>query len=932
MHEFWSTRSKTTACFAGKTANGTFQNMRILELKIEFAANAQNPRSRLFAVTQSVCPRRNPTACRRRGSASTIGGMIPGFSRTAVCFFAVALATAVAIADEPKKSAVGPPAPGPPAASIVPTEYLVLPAVGQYGRLPLQRDAIEAQLVTGTWKEPTAGTTLKTAEGKLSMWNSVKASDDGTLDTQKIRGGYAFATFDSPTERIMLLEAAGHAMVYVNGEPHTGDPYSVDWLRLPMLIKQGKNTLLFHLGADKLKGRLAAPPEKPVFIDDHDRTLPTLVAGETKPGWVWAAVPVINATRDWINDAKIECSLAGGEARPTPIAPLAPLSVRKVAFQVPSGGDESNKQPSFHIRLIGAARAGSKEPKQDANKPKPLAEADIVLKRVSPQDIHIRTFRSTIDGSVQSYAVHPATADAQPTSNKSATGLIVSLHGAGMSCEEHITQLAAKSWAHILAPQGRRPFGFDWEAWSRDDVFEALADARDHYHFDPHRVCLTGHSMGGHGAWHIGVSRPDQFAAVGPSSGWISYWSYGGGMPSVETPSNIDALMLRGFSASDTLKLLTNLTNTGVYMLHGGADQTVPVAQARFMRTRLAAFHPNFAYFEQPAADHWWGNECCDWPRMMAFFREQKTPPATEQTFIDFTTANPAVSSACNWVSIEAQQEQLEPSHVAIRQNAETRTFVGSTSNVARLAIDVSHLAANQPIDVTLDGQALNWLNASSDSHKLWFERQGGEWTSSTAPEPRLKSPARYGTFNSAFDNHAILIYGTAGNQEENTWASSKARYDAETFYYRGGGALEVLPDSRFDFNRDTDRNVVLYGNADTNSAWQQLLAASPVDVRRGHVRVGTRTETSDSLAVVTVHPRPGSNTATVGVVSGTGPAGMRLTDRIRWFVAGIVYPDLMILEPKTLTEGTAGVRAWGYFGLDWRTETGEIAWRNPSL
>ena len=298
-----------------------------------------------------------------------------------------------------------------------------------------------------------------------------------------------------------------------------------------------------------------------------------------------------------------------------------------------------------------------------------------------------------------------------------------------MSCDEHIAQITAKPWAHILAPQGRRPYGFDWEAWSRDDVFEALADAREHYQFDARRTYLTGHSMGGHGAWHIGATFPDQFAAIGPSSGWISYWSYGGGMPSMETPSNIDALLLRGYSASDTLKLLTNLTDSGVYILHGGADQTVPIAQARFMRTRLAAFHPNFAYFEQPAADHWWGNECCDWPRMMAFFREQTSPPASEQTFVDFTTANPAVSSTCNWISIEAQQEQLEPSHVAIRQNAETRTFVGNTSNVARLAIDVSHLAADQPVDVTLDGQALNWLNASKDTHKLWFERQGNDWS-----------------------------------------------------------------------------------------------------------------------------------------------------------------------------------------------------------
>src|SRR5690242_13845736 len=173
--------------------------------------------------------------------------MSSGISRIAACFVAGLAVATIARADEPKPPAAD------PAAVIIPTEYLVIPAVGQYGRLPLQHDAVEAELVAGTWKAPTPGATIKTADGKLSMWNSVKATEDGTLDTQKIRGGYAFTTFDSPTERTMLLDAVGHAMVYVNGEPHTGDPYKTAWLQLPVLIKKGKNTLLFHLSAEDRK-------------------------------------------------------------------------------------------------------------------------------------------------------------------------------------------------------------------------------------------------------------------------------------------------------------------------------------------------------------------------------------------------------------------------------------------------------------------------------------------------------------------------------------------------------------------------------------------------------------------------------------------------------------------------------------------------------
>ena len=110
------------------------------------------------------------------------------------------------------------------------------------------------------------------------------------------------------------------------------------------------------------------------------------------------------------------------------------------------------------------------------------------------------------------------------------------------------------------------------------------------------------------------------------------------------------------------------------------------------------------------------------------------------------------------------------------------------------------------------------------------------------------------------------------------------------------------------------DRNVILYGNADTNSAWAVLLTDCPVEVKRGAIRVGDRTETGDDLAVLMVRPRPDSDTALVGVVGGTGPAGMRLTNRLRWFVSGITYPDLMILGPKVLTEGTSDIRAWGLF------------------
>ena len=184
------------------------------------------------------------------------------------------------------------PAATPPPDSIELRDFMVLPAVGHYGRLAVQQDAVELQQITGKWKAPTEGEMVVTGDGGTKAWRAATAKAN-LLDTHALRGGYAFTKFDSPVERVMLLEAAGHAAVYFNGELHTGDPYNLGWLRLPVLVRKGENTLLFHLAGEQLSARLVKPPAD-VFLMSDDRTLPTLVHGETEN--VLGAVPIVNAS------------------------------------------------------------------------------------------------------------------------------------------------------------------------------------------------------------------------------------------------------------------------------------------------------------------------------------------------------------------------------------------------------------------------------------------------------------------------------------------------------------------------------------------------------------------------------------------------------------------------------------------------------------
>jgi hypothetical protein len=355
------------------------------------------------------------------------------------------------------------------------------------------------------------------------------------------------------------------------------------------------------------------------------------------------------------------------------------------------------------------------------------------------------------------------------------------------------------------------------------------------------------------------------------------------------------------------------------------------------MRQALGEFHPDFAYHEQPGAGHWWGNACVDWPPLFAFLSDHKIPAIDQVRKIDFITASPAVSSRAHWLAIESQLKALLPSKVHLELNPERRRFSGTTENVGRLALDISHALpdakATGPVVIELDGQAMPPVSMATDGERsIWLSRKGGTWSASlTAPPPSRKGPARQGPFKDAFRNRFVLVFGTKGTPEENAWSLARARFDGETFWYRGNGSADCVADADFlNSGREQefrDRSVILYGNAENNAAWTVLLDESPVQVRRGQVKLGLRTISGDDLACLLIRPRPGSDRASVAAISGTGMIGLRLTERLPYFTSGVAYPDCLVLKAKTAGGNSPVSIAAGYFGADWDVESGEFAW-----
>jgi hypothetical protein len=782
------------------------------------------------------------------------------------------------------------------------------------GRSTLRRDLIEASIVEGTWKAPFSGDTLLLPDGTSRPWEPATANADGEFQGRAMRGGYAYASVNAPQTKIMLLDAQGHTMVYVNGEPRVGDVYSNGTTRLPVMLKAGKNDFLFATGRGRLKAKLT-DPDASVFIETRDPTLPDLVVGERAD--TWGAVIVVNATDREADGLSLLASVGGGKPTRTALPTLLPLSARKIGFRIRNGALKTPGETKLNLILEREGRRNSS----------PAVSLPLRIRKL--EETRKRTFVSDIDGSVQYFGHYPAQSTLRKDKHAPPPALVLTLHGAGVEGIGQVDAYSPKSWAHLVAPTNRRPYGFDWEEWGRLDALEVLNITQKEFRTDPQRTYLTGHSMGGHGTWQVGVTYPDRFAAIAPSAGWISFSTYAGGRRS-DNPSPTEAMLWRASSPGDTMSLVRNTASQGVYILHGDADDNVPVTQARTMADALEEFHRDFTHYEQPGAGHWWdvsdepGADCVDWLPLFDLFSRRTLPRMEEVRRVEFSTASPGVSAWSQWVGIEGQVHPLQLSTVKIQYDPGHRRFVGTTENVSRLALRLDPVQMPGPLQVSLDGQAIANIPFPVSERILRFAHNGDRWEIAGPPDPSRKGPHRYGPFKDAFRHRMLFVYGTKGNAEENAWAFAKARYDAETFWYRGNGSVDILPDTRFDPKKEPDRSVILYGNADTNAAWSPLLGDSPVQVMRNRVQMGNRVKDGGRWAALFLRPRPGSEIASVGAVSGSGIVGMRLTDRMPYFTSGTGFPDLILLEPEALRSGEKGIAATGFFGEDWGVERGE--------
>ena len=616
--------------------------------------------------------------------------------------------------------------------------------------MDFSQDTLGDALDSGTFTYPEVGA----SQG--AYWYLIKPDENGGIS---LPGTgllyYAVANVNVANDSVVIVRADGFLSLRANGAHQPADVYHSGRHRMPLSLQAGDNLIV-------LRGyRRGNVPQVEIWTTGHevlfnpaDRTVPDL---EWKaPSSQWVGLPVLNLGWTPLVDVRarvIESDVL--EETLINVISIPPTSTTQVPFSL---------QPKEALPTDGTPIEATLRIESPSLQWSYETVVEIPTREQSEGGVVRRTFRSRMDNSVQYYGVR------EPPSMEpgAQASLVLSLHGAGVQAKGQAQAYSSREGVYVAAATNRRPFGFDWEAFGRLDGLEVLEDAIATLPIDEERLYVTGHSMGGHGTWQFGSLFADRFAVVGPSAGWISFATYGGS-PFPSGPFGWASL------SSDTPRYAGNLANRAVYIIHGTADDNVPIQQAYTMMDILEPIVSDLQFHEEPGAGHWWdgdaapGADCVDWPPLFELMGERKRD-LVELDF-EFTSPSPAVTDKYSYVRLRSHISPEEPGTVTSSVDGDAVTL--TTSNVRSLILDGAALASRGIQTVSVDGSAYD----VSDSDIEVGPQDG-------------KRPDAYGPLIQAFQQPFCLVWAAGSPPQYREYAG----FLASTWNVIGNGSSCALP------------------------------------------------------------------------------------------------------------------------------------------
>jgi len=691
-------------------------------------------------------------------------------------------------------------------------------------------------------------------------WKSVRQADNGSWGDFQRKFGYAVARFYETEPRLLVVQPDLALRVYLNGQSQPGDPYGSGRMRVGLKTQVGENILVIYAyGArGNPKGKLWISPDE-VFFNQRDRTFPDLRADDSSSYFM--GIQVAFGADSNITDLVARVVESEHFQSSTVLYPhIHPGASTQIGFELRPKKAFATAGEEISIRL-----------RLESFDLRHAYEFETQLTTTSTSAKYRKSFRSNVDHSIQYYGVVPPS-DFSPDKKY---GLVLSLHGASVEAIGQARAYSQKDWAYIVAPTNRRPFGFDWEEWGHLNGLRAFEDARATFKIDDTKTHVTGHSMGGHGTWHFGVHHAGMFATVNPSAGWNSFQTYGGS-PAPSFPFD------RARAHSTTNNYLSNLAQRGVFILHGGADNNVPVSEGRNMYAAARNVSQDVTYHEEPGKGHWWdgdnapGVDCVDWTEMFDFMKARTIDPSE----LDFEFRSPGAhySPTHSYVTLHSS---ISPMADLVLSSSRSGNSVRlATTNVRSMTLDGKMLAEKQISEVIVDDETFTVT---------------GEDIAIGPTSGKTKDV--HGPYNQVFHRPFCFVYYPHENNAFEKYVMNQISY----WSIIGNGHACALPSSELTSSLANEYNLIHVGGD------ASVLApfSSPILWNEDSVEIDS--ESYIQAAFFMVYPSGNRLSAVLSTTAGSED----LLYSLNPFSSRNGMPDFLVWSRN-------GLRAGGHFDGDW--------------
>ncbi|MFL6332854.1 MAG: prolyl oligopeptidase family serine peptidase [Pyrinomonadaceae bacterium] len=465
---------------------------------------------------------------------------------------------------------------------------------------------------------------------------------------------------------------------------------------------------------------------------------------------------------------------------------------------------------------------------------------------------HLRGFRSKIDEQVQYYMVHVPpkyAADNKPVPlvvlipfPLPNVPFLKSIHVANIDLINTYVKLADRYGYALLWPFARgNP---DGAPVAMTDIFEALEAARADYQFDSERIHLFGWSYGGTYALLMGERWPGLFASIGaimPPSDLVAFEA---------GAEHIHSRFAKSWLALNSpVELVESLSNTPVYVIHGDEDKTVSPQQSVNLvdKCRRLGFEVKFDLL--PGMDHVYA-PVDPTPMMFEFFKD-KTLKRNPDT-VSLATAQLKYGSAY-WLRIDRLTEPTVVGRILATRRSETELEV-VTENVSEYEILLGPLGHRngKPLSVTTNGRLSFSGVPDGDVVRLDLES-----VAQAQPETLRKNREVEGPILHAFAGPFLLVEGATGPAEGRVNVEVLSRRIRETWMKNYFVECPLKKDWEVTEEDVEKKNLILLGDAETNSLIKKVLPDIPLRIDAESVSVGGQRYEGKNLGVELIYPNP---------------------------------------------------------------------------